>query len=183
MGTKPREYGYETCSGPVCGCCIDYPEARLERDEARDALAAAEERAAKAERERDEARETNASLHRRCQLAEAASRETVDGCRRAGGSLGRTLANWAAQHENEKRLRLAGRARRLLGKWREERASFNAMLDARNGWLDEAERDRDTARAEAARYRAALERIAAYCGAPGVPTCNDTARAALDGKP
>lgn len=59
------------------------------------------ERAARADAERRarelaEARATNTRLHRRVQAAEAAARTTVEECRRAGVSLGRSLAVWAA---------------------------------------------------------------------------------------
>ena len=36
-------------------------------------------------------------LNRRCQQAEKAASENVDDCRRAGVSMGRSLANWAAR--------------------------------------------------------------------------------------
>lgn len=45
-----------------------------------------------------QARETNTRLHRRCQMAEAAALQNVEACQRAGVSIGRALAHWAASH-------------------------------------------------------------------------------------
>lgn len=49
-------------------------------------------------RQLEQARETNTRLHRRCQMAEAAALQNVEACQRAGVSIGRALAHWAASH-------------------------------------------------------------------------------------
>ena len=45
---------------------------------------------------RDDLRATNKRLNRRCQDAESAARVKVEEVQRAGGSIGRALAGWAA---------------------------------------------------------------------------------------
>jgi hypothetical protein len=43
------------------------------------------------------ARAKNSELNRRCQAAEKAARQTIEQAKRAGGSFGRALANYAAR--------------------------------------------------------------------------------------
>lgn len=63
-------------------------------------------------------RETNARLNRRCQAAESAARDTLERARRSDGSIGRTLANWAASQY-----------RRELDEARAEIERLRALLD------------------------------------------------------
>lgn len=53
--------------------------------------------------ERDRMRATNNRLHKRAQLAESAAMTTVEDCKRQGVSLGRMLANAAANKYAEER--------------------------------------------------------------------------------
>ena len=70
-------------------------EARREAGILRDALA-------ESEKLRVEAEATISRLNRRCQSAESAAVQNVEECRRSGVSLGRALANWAAETAEEK---------------------------------------------------------------------------------
>lgn len=65
--------------------------------------------------ERDAARETADRLHRRCQRLEAGVSESVERARRGGGSLGRMLANAAAEAAEARAVRAEAEVGRLRG--------------------------------------------------------------------
>lgn len=67
----------------------------------------------------DRLRRMNIDLCRRCQQAESVANETVEKQRQAGGSLGRSLANYAASQ-----------AQRELEEARAEIARLNGVIDS-----------------------------------------------------
>lgn len=125
--------------------------------------------------ERDELRATVTRLNRRAQTAEAGVRDNVEASRAAGKSMGRTLANAAAdmylrraeQAESERDaqhaevLRLTGEleaAREALAqKHLSERQSVRYVIARRDGRIAELTATRDLLTAENARLR---ERVA-----------------------
>lgn len=147
----------------------DYDGVPTELEDVLDGVVAALRRA---EAERDELRATVTRLNRRAQTAEAGVRDNVEACKAAGVSMGRTLANAAAdmylrraeQAEAERDaqhaeiLRLTGERdeaqQALSQKHLSERQSVRYVLDRRDARIAELTATRDLLTAENARLQA-----------------------------
>lgn len=129
----------------------------------------------RAEAERDELRATVTRLNRRAQTAEAGVRDNVEACKAAGVSMGRTLANAAADMylrraeqaeaerdaQHEQVLRLTGELEALATKtgdveWREDAAV--EVVKMRGRQISELTATRDLLLTENARLQQQLSR-------------------------